>query len=149
MSEKAMEGRGGGFGSRSDGGVYQLYRHNYCAALIKRRQQIRLLLLPNFASAPGKCWHRHLHPYTKGGKYVGGESILHGSNSLLSSPPTYFPSHPTPTSRIYFTTKQKISERLGLRCLGLLHRRGSNRGRLGHGGGGTTAFHECLAAYRN
>lgn len=36
-----------------------------------------------------------------------------------------------PRRRIYFTTKQKISERLGLRCLGLLHCRGSNRGRIG------------------
>ena len=30
--------------------AYQLHADNYCAALIKRRQQIRLLLLPNFGA---------------------------------------------------------------------------------------------------
>lgn len=34
-----------------DGGVCTNYTDNYCAALIKRRQQIRLLLVPNFAAS--------------------------------------------------------------------------------------------------
>lgn len=42
-----------------------------------------------------------------------------------NTPENHFPrfeptAHPPGPRRIYFTTKQKISERLGLRCLGLL-----------------------------
>lgn len=52
-----------------------------------------------------------------------------------NTPENHFPrfeptAHPPGPRRIYFTTKQKISERLGLRCLGLLTPR---RG-LGNGG---------------
>lgn len=65
------------------------------------------------------------------------ESILHGSNSPRRVPPRPSASlRPAATSalKIYFTTKQKISERLGLRWLGLLHGGGSNHGGIGHGG---------------
>lgn len=34
----------------ANAGVCTNYTDNYCAALIKRRQQIRLLLVPNFAA---------------------------------------------------------------------------------------------------
>lgn len=56
------------------GKVCTNYTDNYCAALIKRRQQIRLLLVPNFAAILPHS-HTHLYSREEGKLRRGGASI--------------------------------------------------------------------------
>lgn len=98
------------------------YTDNYCAALIKRRQQIRLLLVPNFACIPSLAEHSSPQASVVWWELVRGGSSTTGTILPARSMPTLCHSflsvlpHPFTLvcQRIYFTTKQKISERLGL-----------------------------------